>query len=100
VAGAQACGAFDDGRQLDARREADLQLEEEAVQLRLGQRVGAFELDRVLGRQHEEQARQWVADRADGDRLLLHRFDNADCVLGVARLISSARIRLAKIGPG
>ena len=38
-----------------ARRIADHQLEEESIQLRLGQRIGAFLLDRVLRGQHEER---------------------------------------------
>jgi len=51
----------------------DAQLVEEAIELGLGKRVGALELDRVLRRQDEERRRQLVR-----------------CVFGVARLISSA----------
>ena len=36
----------------------DLELEEEAVELGLGQRVGALEFDRVLGGEDEERAGQ------------------------------------------
>ena len=41
-------------------RELHQQLEEEAVELRLGQRIGAFHLQRVLRRQHEERLGQLV----------------------------------------
>ena len=68
--------------QLGARREADVQLEEEAVELRLGQRVGALHLDRVLRGQDEERSRQRVADRADGHGLLLHGFEQRRLGLG------------------
>ena len=40
---------------------ADVDLQQEAVELRLGQRIGALLLDRVLGRQHVEGLRQVVA---------------------------------------
>ena len=79
---ARAGGALDDGRELVAGRETDVQLEEEAIQLRLGQRVGAFELDRILRREHEERVRQRVADGAHGDRVLLHRFEQRRLRLG------------------
>ena len=36
------------------RRVADMQADEEAVQLRLGQRVRTGHVDRILGRQHHE----------------------------------------------
>ena len=48
-------------------------LEHEAVELRLGQRIGAFLLDRILGGQHEEGVRQVVGGAAGGDLMLLHR---------------------------
>ena len=38
----------------------DFEFEQEAVELGFGQRVGAFEFDRVLGGEHEERLR---ADR-------------------------------------
>jgi hypothetical protein len=40
---------------------ADVDLQQEAVELRLGQRIGALLLDRVLRRQHMEGPRQVVA---------------------------------------
>ena len=42
------------------RRVADADLEHEPVELRLGQRIRAFLLDRVLRREHEERLGQLV----------------------------------------
>ena len=67
---------------LAARRVADLELEHEAVHLRLGQRVGAFLLDRVLRGQHQERLLQLERLLADGDLLLLHRFEQRALHLG------------------
>ena len=77
-----------------------MSLEEEPVELRLGQRVGALHLERVLRREHEERRVERVAVARDGDLVLLHRLEQRDCVFGVARLISSASTMFAKIGPG
>ena len=52
-------------------------LEHEAVLLGLGQRIGAFLLDRVLRGQHEERIGQRVPHPADRDLPLLHRFQQA-----------------------
>ena len=68
--------------QLVARRRLDAQLEHEAVELRLGQRVRPLHLDRVLRRQHEERRRQRVGLLADRDRLLLHRLEQRRLRLG------------------
>jgi hypothetical protein len=75
-------------------------LEHEAVELRLGQRIGAFLLDRVLRRQHEERARAAgsVAPPTVTCRSCIAS-SSAACVFGGARLISSASTMLAKIGP-
>ena len=51
----------------------DVDLHQEAVELRFGQRIGAFLLERVLGRQHVERLRQVVAHAGDRDMLFLHR---------------------------
>ncbi len=48
-------------------RIADEHLNMKRSCLRLGQRVGAFLLDRVLGRQHEERVRQLVPNPAHRD---------------------------------
>src|SRR5690606_41244608 len=60
----------------------DTDPEEESVHLRLGQRVGALELDRVLGGHHEERPRQPVADPVDGDLTLGHRLEHRGPGLG------------------
>ncbi len=76
------------------------QLVEESVQLRFGQRIGSFLFQRVLRGHHEERA--W---RACGFHPPLVTCFSciassiADCVLGGARLISSASTIWAKIGP-
>ena len=42
-------------------------VEEEAVELRLGQGIRAFQLDRILCRQHEEWRRERAGVAAHGD---------------------------------
>ena len=61
-------GALGDGVGL-----ADAHVEQEAVELGLRQRIGAFVLDRVLRRHHQEWPRQRVGRAADGDLLFAHR---------------------------
>ena len=51
----------------------DVDLQQEAVELRLGQRIGAFLLQRVLRRQHMKRPRQRVVLAGDRDAALLHR---------------------------
>src|SRR5258708_693553 len=53
----------------------DVDLEEEAVELRLGERVGAFLLERVLRRQHVEGPRQRMVLAGDRDAAFLHRLE-------------------------
>ena len=55
---------------------------QEAVALRLGQRVDALGLDRVLGGQHEERVGQRVGDPADGDLPLGHDLEQRRLHLG------------------
>ena len=80
---------------------AHAQAQQEAVELGLRQREGALELHRVLGGEHEERPRQRVR-RARRPVTLRSSMASrkADCVRGVARLISSARTTLAKMRPG
>ena len=59
-----------------------LQLEHEAVDLGLGQRIGAFLLDGVLRGQDQERLLQRVAGVADGDLLLLHGLQQGALHLG------------------
>ena len=70
----RAGGARHNVHQFFCRGIADVDLEEEAVELGFGQRVGAFQFDGVLRRQHEEGLRQGVGRAAHADLALLHRF--------------------------
>ena len=63
-----------DLEQLLLRRKGNQQLEEEPIELRLRQRIGSFQLDRVLGRQHKERFGKLSRLGAHGDRPLLHGF--------------------------
>ena len=49
-------------------------LHQEAVQLRFGQRIGAFKIDRVLRREHGEPARQRAPLAVDRHLPLFHAF--------------------------
>ena len=63
-------------------RVGDLALEHEAVDLRLGQGIGAFLLDRVLGGHDQERLGQAVGVVADGDLVLLHGLEQGRLHLG------------------
>ena len=58
-------------------RIGDDDMHQEAVELRFRQRIGAFLLDRVLGRQHHEEIGHLVGLAGDRDLPLLHRFEQA-----------------------
>jgi len=60
----------------------DDDVEHEAIELRFRQRVGSFELDRILGRQHEERPVEGI--RAAGRRhvIFLHRLEQRRLRLG------------------
>jgi len=60
---------------LRGRRRPHLAGDQEAVELGLRQRVGAVELVRVLGRDHEEGAGQLVGDALHRDLRLRHRLE-------------------------
>jgi hypothetical protein len=68
-------GAVENRVQLFAPGERHVQLEEEAVELRLGQRVGALALERVLRGEHEEGLFEPVGGARHGHRVLLHRLE-------------------------
>src|SRR4028119_1714075 len=55
-----------------ARRVADRHAEHEAVELAFGERVRPLELERVLGREHQERRRERVGDAVDGDFGRIH----------------------------
>jgi len=74
-------------------------LHEETVELGFWQRVGPILLDRVLGSDGHEWQIQRQRLAVDGYLSLLHHFEKRGLSFGRARLISSARRRLAKTGP-
>ena len=57
------------------RRIRDEHLEHETVELRFGQRIGAFVLDRVLRGDHHERQVEHMAFAFEVDLFLLHRFE-------------------------
>ena len=65
-----------------ARGVAHVHQEHEAVELRLGQRVGALLLDGVLGGEDQERQVQRVGLAAGGDPVLLHRLEQRRLRLG------------------
>ena len=67
---------------LGARRIADLQFEHEAVNLRFGQRIGAFLLDGILRGEHQERFLEFEGLVADGDLFFLHGFEQRALHLG------------------
>jgi len=91
--------ALHHGRFLVGARIIDYQLEQKAVGLRLGQRIGAFLFDRVLRGHDEKRLWQRVGLPADVTCRSCIASSKALCTLAGARLISSASTRLAKIGP-
>jgi hypothetical protein len=62
----------DDGLLLRRGRIADEHLHHESVDLRLGERIGAVGLDRVLGRHDQERLRDGERFAPDGHLPLLH----------------------------
>ncbi len=63
-------------------RVADLDVQQEPVELRFGQRVRALLFDRVLSRHDHEQIVECVTAVADGDLPLLHRLQQRGLHLG------------------
>ncbi len=72
----------DDGDQLIDAGEGHVDLEHEAVELRLGQRIRALHLERVLGGQHEKRRVQPIYLAADRHGLLLHHLQQGRLGLG------------------
>ena len=83
------------------RRRGHDQLEQKSVQLRFRQGVRPLHLDGVLGRQHKKRLVELIRMcPATVTPCSCMASNIADCVLGVARLISSASTMLANTGPG
>ena len=60
----------------------DLDEKHEAVELRFGQRVGAFLFDRVLGREDKKGRGERIGFAKDGDLVFLHRLEHGRLGLG------------------
>ena len=58
-----------------ARRIVDPHVEQEPVELRFGKGIGAFLLDRILGRHDQEQGRELVRGASHRDLALPHRLE-------------------------
>ena len=86
---------------LGGGRVAELEPDHEAVDLRLGQRVGALVLDRVLGGEDEERARELVRVDVDRDHPLLHALEQAGLRLrrGAVDLVDDHDVREDRAGP-
>ena len=74
-------GARDDFGQLGGGGVADEQLEEETVELRFGQRIGAFLVDGILRGEHEERLGQFANLATRRDALFLHGFEHGGLCL-------------------
>src|ERR1700674_3830346 len=70
-----ASGAPCDLQQLGLAWEWHDGLEKEEVELGLGQRIGALELNRVLSGEHKERDGEAARLVTDGDRAFLHGFE-------------------------
>ena len=88
-------GAPQDLLFLGALGVADPDLEHEAVALRLGQRIGALLLDRILGREDQERLLELQALVAERDLLLLHRLEQRGLHLrgGAVDLVREHEVR-------
>jgi hypothetical protein len=85
----------DDLLLLALARIVDVDLEHEAIELRLGQRIRAFLLHRVLGREHQERQWQLVRGATGGDPVLLHRLQQRGLGLrrGAVDLVGEDEVR-------
>ena len=81
-------------------RIADVDLGQEAVELRFGERVGAFVLDRVLRREHQEGVGERVGLTVDRHLALLHRFEERGLGLrrGPVDLVGEQEVREHRTG--
>ena len=79
---------------------ADAQAHEEAVELRLGQRVGAVVLDGILRGDHHEGPRQGMRVAVDGDLAFVHGFEQGGLGLGRGAVDLVGQQEVAEDGPG
>ena len=75
--------------------------QQEPVELRLGEAVGALLLDRVLGGDHDERPRHVVRIAVDGDVPLLHHFEHRGLRLrrGAVDLVGKDDVGEHRAGP-
>ena len=87
---------------LGTRRILHVQLHHEPIDLRLGQRICALLLDRVLRGQHEEWFGERVRGAADRDLALLHRLEQGGLHLGRCPidLVGQHDVREDRSAPG
>ena len=80
---------------------ADVELGEEPIELRLGQRVGALVLDRVLRREHEERIGERMRATVDTHLMFLHRFEQRGLGLGwsAVDLVGEEQVGEDRTGP-
>ena len=76
IAGFRPGGAFENFSELGRRRRHHQELKEKSVELRFGQRIGAFELDRILRRQNHEWRLENMRFAEHGHLLFFHRFEH------------------------
>ena len=76
-------GALKDGVKFVGAGEADFELEEKAVELRFGQRIRSFLVNRILGRHDEKRLDELSQFATRGDLVFLHRFQQSG--LGLRR---------------
>ena len=67
--------AIDDLHFVFGAQVVEQHVEQEAIELRFGQRIGAFELDRILRGQHEERLAERMRRAAHRHGMLLHGFE-------------------------
>jgi hypothetical protein len=93
--------ALQDQIQLVGGRITDIDLEEKAIYLGLGKRVGALHLNWILGGQHEERPLERMGDFRNGDRGLLHCLKQCRLGLwsGTVDLISQDQVGEYRSGP-
>ena len=91
--------ARDHGQLLVVRRVVDQDLQHEAVDLRLGQGIGALRLDRVLGREHEERLRDRERVVPDRHLVLLHHLEQRRLHLGRRAVDLVGEQEVAEDGP-
>ena len=96
-----ALGAVDEHQPLVlAGRIADRHAQQEAVELRLGERIGALVLDRVLRREHEERRPEPARLAFDRHLAFLHRLEQRRLGLrrGAVDLVGEQEVREDRTG--